>query len=85
VEATTNRKLERREMNEMDRARIAKLGNLKPEEADVEAWEYALSILRPWVEAALAIGSDEFTEAMERAEWYALGEYYRAQDMLDQS
>jgi hypothetical protein len=32
-----------------------------------EAWELALSILRPWVESTRAIGCNELTEVMERA------------------
>jgi hypothetical protein len=36
-------------------------------QASVEAWEFALQILGPWVEAARAIGSDELTYAMDGA------------------
>ena len=34
--------------------------------ADVEAWGFALNILKPWVESARAIGHPELTKAMER-------------------
>jgi hypothetical protein len=36
-------------------------------QARVEPWEFALSILGPWVEAARAIGSEELTQVMEKA------------------
>jgi hypothetical protein len=36
-------------------------------QADEEAWDLALSILTPWVEATRKIGSDELTSVMERA------------------
>jgi hypothetical protein len=64
------------EITPRDRARL-------DAQADVEAWEYALSILRPWMEAAVAIGSPEVEAAMDLAEGHALGEYYRAQDKLE--
>ena len=35
--------------------------------AEEEAWEFAESVLRPWVEAARPIGSDELTRVMEKA------------------
>jgi len=40
--------------------------------ADVEAWEYALSVLRPLVEATKLIGSDELTVVMEDASYLRL-------------
>jgi hypothetical protein len=36
-------------------------------QAEAEAWQFALDILRPWVEAARAIGSEELTSVMEGA------------------
>jgi hypothetical protein len=36
-------------------------------QARVEAWEFAIGILGPWVEAARAIGSEELTQVMEKA------------------
>jgi hypothetical protein len=46
-------------------------------QAEVEAWELALKILKPWVESARPIGSDELTrvmrEAQEKAEWELRG------------
>ncbi len=50
--------------------------------ADVEAWEFALSILRPWGDSARAIGSDELSRVMEEAEAQAVREHDRAQDEL---
>jgi hypothetical protein len=35
--------------------------------AEVEEWEHALGVLRPWVETTHAIGFDKLTEGMERA------------------
>jgi hypothetical protein len=35
--------------------------------ADVEDWEVALRILKPWVKASEAIGIEKLTEVMERA------------------
>ena len=35
--------------------------------AAVEAWGFALNILKPWVESARAIGHPELTITMERA------------------
>jgi len=35
--------------------------------AEYEAWSYAHSILKPWVESARAIGHDELTGVIERA------------------
>lgn len=35
-------------------------------------WDYALAILRPWVDSAKAIGSKELIEVMEQAEAYAV-------------
>ena len=35
--------------------------------ADVEDWEVALRILKPWVKTTEAIGIDKLTEVMERA------------------
>ncbi len=43
-----------------------------------EAWSYALSILRPMVETAWAIGSPELTQVMERALMDAEEELTRA-------
>lgn len=37
-------------------------------QAEEEAWDLALSILQPWVEATRKIGSDELTRVMEAAE-----------------
>ncbi len=37
-------------------------------QADEEAWSLAISILRPWVDSARPIGSDELLEVMEEAE-----------------
>jgi hypothetical protein len=51
-------------------------------QADVEAWEFALSILRPWVDAAQAIGSPELSRVMDEAEGVAWSELDRAQDEL---
>ncbi|MEJ7816593.1 MAG: hypothetical protein WKF53_15590 [Rubrobacter sp.] len=45
-----------------------------------EAWGYAESILRPWVEAAQAIGSDELTRVMEAALEKTQWEFFRALD-----
>src|SRR5215218_10310773 len=47
-------------------------------QAEVEAWELALSILTPWVESARPIGSDELTRVMEEALEKAEGELRRA-------
>ncbi len=47
--------------------------------ADVEAWDLALSILRPWVEATEPIGHDELTRVMGHALEEAEGELRRAQ------
>jgi len=48
--------------------------------AKMEAWDLALGILDPWVDATRHIGSDELTrvmeEALEKTEW----EFNRAQD-----
>ncbi len=49
-------------------------------QAEHEAWSYALSVLRPWVDSARAIGSAELSEVMEQAEAYAQRELNRAQD-----
>jgi hypothetical protein len=50
--------------------------------SDVEAWEFALSILQPWVDAAQAIGSLELSRVMDEAEGVAWSELDRAQDEL---
>jgi len=36
-------------------------------QASVEAWDFALSVLNPWTEAAHAIGLEELLEAMQAA------------------
>lgn len=36
-------------------------------DAELQAWTFAESILRPWVESTRAIGSDELTYVMEHA------------------
>lgn len=36
-------------------------------DAELEAWRFAQSIMRPWVESTKAIGSDELTYIMETA------------------
>jgi hypothetical protein len=51
-------------------------------QAYVEAWEFALGILNPWVEAARAIGSPELTRVMEKARDEAGREYGRATEEL---
>jgi hypothetical protein len=52
-------------------------------QADAEAWSLALDILRPWVEAAEPIGSDELTRVMKGALEEAEREMNRAQDNLE--
>jgi hypothetical protein len=49
-------------------------------QAKEEAWGLAESILRPWVEATRAIGSDELTRVMEGALEEAEREYNLALD-----
>jgi hypothetical protein len=39
---------------------------------NVEKWDYALAILRPWVDSARVIGSPELLRVMEGAEAEAL-------------
>jgi hypothetical protein len=34
-------------------------------QAGVEAWSFALGVLRPWVQAAEAIGSEELLAALD--------------------
>ena len=53
--------------------------------ASIEAWGLALSILRPWVESARAIGSDELTGVMERALAEAEAAADLAQDALERA
>jgi hypothetical protein len=65
-------------MTEMTRAKRA----VYDAQAKEEAWGYAESILRPWVEATRPIGSDELTAAMQEALAFALREYGRAVDEL---
>jgi hypothetical protein len=48
--------------------------------AKEEAWEFALSILYPWVDAARPIGSEELTRVMEGALAEAEQELDRAAD-----
>jgi DNA-binding MarR family transcriptional regulator len=48
--------------------------------ADEEAWEFVLEILRPWVESARPIGSEELTRVMEGALAEAEQEHNRAAD-----
>jgi hypothetical protein len=50
-----------------------------------EAWGYAESILRPWVEATRPIGSPELTVAMEKALAFAMREYLSAADALEEA
>jgi hypothetical protein len=51
-------------------------------QASVEAWGYALQVLRPWVDAARAIGSEELEWCMEHALEAATLEHARALDQL---
>ncbi len=51
--------------------------------ADHEAWSFAASILKPWVEAARAIGHDELTRVMENALAEVEGEVNRTLDVLE--
>jgi hypothetical protein len=48
--------------------------------ADEDAWDLALEILRPWVESARPIGSEELTRVMESALAEAEREHDRAVD-----
>ena len=50
--------------------------------ADKEAWDHALMILEPWVQAAREIAHPELTEAMDAALDKAVQEQARAQDWL---
>lgn len=49
-------------------------------QARVEAWDLALGILDPWVDAARAIGSNERTRVMEGALKETKWEFDRALD-----
>ena len=50
--------------------------------ADEEAWELALGILEPWLQATRQIGSDELTRVMENALAEAEREAARARGVL---
>jgi len=52
-------------------------------QAETEAWDLALDILRPWVQATEPIGSDELTRVMKGALEEAEREYGRALDELE--
>jgi hypothetical protein len=54
-------------------------------QAREEAWGYAESILRPWVDATRPIGSPELTQAMEAALEKTQREYFRAADELEEA
>ena len=50
--------------------------------ADVEAWDFARSIMAPWFEAARRLGHPELTEAMRAGIDYADERYADASEKL---
>jgi hypothetical protein len=58
-------------------------GRLYDAQAREEAWGFAESILRPWVEATRLMGIEELTRAMEVALREAEREYGRTLDGLE--
>jgi hypothetical protein len=51
--------------------------------AEEEAWQFALEVLEPWVEAARAIGHPELTRVMEAALAEVEGKVDRARSVLE--